>query len=454
MGRGHRDGEATRLSGTIGIIDCNSFYASCERVFRPDLAGKPVVVLSNNDGCVIARSQEAKDLGIAMGAPWHLIRKTPACEGVHWFSSNYALYADMSRRVHGILLGRVPRVEAYSIDEMFLDFGGVPGDPVALSREIRAEVAAVARIPTCVGLGPTKTIAKLANRAAKAVPSLGGVCDMRDAGFREEAYAGLPVGSVWGIGGRVAAKLGRSGISTVADFVAMDPANVRRLLTVTGARVQAELRGVRCLPFGGPAALPKGVAVTRSFGKPLTGREDVAQAVCFFAARAAAKLREAGLEAGRVTVTAGTSRHGGGPHVGVEASATVRRTSDTVEITKASRTLLEGMWRQGLSYTKAGIMLGDLGPAGEQGEMLASPPATARSARAMAALDAVNARFGKETLRPAGTGIAREWTPRAANRSPRYTTRLEEIPVVHARVPATGLFGFPPREARRPGEAA
>ena len=419
--------------GTLALLDCNSFYASCERAFRPDLAGQPIVVLSNNDGCVIARSQEARARGIAMGAPWHLIRNTPACRGVHWFSSNYALYADMSRRVHSVLCARAPGVEAYSIDEMFMDFAGLPQDPVDLARSIRHEVASVTKVPTCVGLGPTKTIAKLANRVAKADPALDGVCDLRHETDRMRTYASEAVGTVWGIGPRIAARLQAAGIRTVADFVAMDPARVRRMLTVTGARTQAELQGTACLPFGGPPAQRKGIAVTRSFGRPLEDLPDISEAVTFFATRAAERLRGEHLEAGQLTVFVHTARHAPGAAAQGEMSASMERTSDTTVLVREATRMLAEIWRPGHAYAKAGVQLDDLWPAGEQASMLGSAAPGGRGTRAMAALDALNARFGRETVRMAGSGIDRAWTPRAANRSPRYTTRLEEIPTVHAR---------------------
>ena len=256
---------------TFGLIDGNSFYCSCERAFSPRLRGRAVVVLSNNDGCAVALTSEAKAVGIKMGDPWHLARRRPEVRAarVEWLSSNYALYGDMSRRMYEVLAARVPRVEPYSIDEMFLDLD-TPRDAAKLARELRGEVRRVTKIPTCVGLGPTKTVAKLANAVAKDDPALDGVCDLRDEGDRARLYERTPVSEVWGIGGRTADKLTALGVTTVARFVAMPPREVRSLLTVVGARVQIELQGVSCLSLSDAPPPRKGLAVTRCFGRPVT----------------------------------------------------------------------------------------------------------------------------------------------------------------------------------------
>jgi DNA polymerase V len=253
------------VPATYGLIDGNSFYCSCERAFSPRLRGRAVVVLSNNDGCAIARTAEAKAAGLKMGDPWHKVRHRPEVRAaeVEWFSSNYALYGDMSRRMYQVLAARVPRVEPYSIDEMFLDLD-MPGDVLALAQSLRDDVRRIAKIPTCIGLGPTKTIAKLANRLAKNDTALGGICDLRDARERAMRYAEVPVSEVWGIGRRMADRLRRLGIVSIADFIAFPAQDARDLLTVVGARVQAELRGTSCLPLAMLAPTKKGLAVTRS----------------------------------------------------------------------------------------------------------------------------------------------------------------------------------------------
>ena len=232
----------------FGHIDGNSFYCSVERAFQPELRGRALVALSNNDGNVIARSAEAKAMGIKMGDAWHLVRKRPECQGLAWRSSNYPLYGDMSRRVYEVLAARVPAVEPYSVDEQFLDLAGI-ADLEQFCSELRREVLQVTKIPCCIGVGPTKTIAKLANKTAKGSPAMGGVCDLRDEAVRLALYAALPAGEVWGIGGQSAVKLQALGVASIADFMAMPPRQVRGLISVVGERIQAELRGVSCLPL-------------------------------------------------------------------------------------------------------------------------------------------------------------------------------------------------------------
>ena len=240
----------------FGLIDGNSFYCSCERAFAPELRGVPLVVLSNNDGCVIARTNEAKDLGLKMGDPWHLVSKKPSIAGVvEWRSSNYALYGDMSRRVYELLLERAPRVEPYSIDEMFLDLSGLAGNLVERCASIRADVRRIAKIPTCVGIGPTKTIAKLANKVAKMDRAGPGVVDLSTPELRAAVYPSLDLGEVWGMGRASVTKLAGLGVATVAEFVAMPPDQVRGLLTVTGLRTHAcgAARGLLRIPLAAAA---------------------------------------------------------------------------------------------------------------------------------------------------------------------------------------------------------
>ena len=270
------------MKPVYGLIDANSFYCSCERVFQPRLRRLPVVVLSNNDGCAIARTAEAKALGIKMGDPWHLIRKRPELAAVEWFSSNYALYGDMSRRMYQVLAERVPRVEPYSIDEMFLDLTGLPGDLTERCRSLRDDVRRIAKIPTCIGWGPTKTIAKLANGIAKDNPDLGGVCDLTDPAKRGSYHAALPVGEVWGIGSKSAAKLEKAGYRTIQEFIDAPVPEVRGLLTVVGERIQAELRGASCLPFVDAPADRKSIACTRSFGRPITAWHEMREAIATY----------------------------------------------------------------------------------------------------------------------------------------------------------------------------
>jgi DNA polymerase V len=418
------------MPAVYGLIDGNSFYCSAERAFAPALRDRPVVVLSNNDGCAIARTPEAKALGIKMGDPWHLVRGRRELRGVEWLSSNYSLYGDMSRRVYQVLAERVPRVEPYSIDEMFLDLD-IPVELHAFCAALRAEVRQVAKIPTCVGWGPTKTIAKLANGIAKDHSELGGLCDLRDGEERAGWYARLPVDEVWGIGRRTTEKLRAGGVETIADFVALDARAVRQHLTVVGARVQAELRGISCLPLQMLAATRKGLACTRAFSRPVTAWPDMREAVAAYAARAAEKLRAERLEACHLSVFLHTNPHNGDPWHSGSRAARIEPTSDTRTLITEAVRLLTPLWRDGFRYAKAGVILNDLVPAGEQARLFSTRSPEA-SAKTMAVMDAINAWHGRGTLQVASTGIARSWATKAQRVSPRYTTRLEEILRVEA----------------------
>jgi len=416
------------MPSTFGLIDGNSFYCSCERAFAPALRGRALVVLSNNDGCAIARTAEAKAAGIKMGDPWHLVKDRPAVRSarVEWFSSNYALYDDMSRRMYQVLAARVPRVEPYSIDEMFLDLD-VPGDVAALARELRNAVRQVAKIPTCVGVGPTKTIAKLANRTAKEDPQLEGVCDLRDEAARQRLYERTPVGEVWGIGGKTAEKLVAAGVDTIARFIDMPARKARDMLTVVGARVQSELRGVSCLPLSMVAPTRKGIAVTRTFGKPVTAWAEVREACAHHATRAAEKLRAEGLVAGRLSVFLHTNPYSGDPWRSVQRGGRIEATADTGALVGEALRMLTALWAPGFRYFKLGVMLDDLTDAATAPASMFPTRDPARSARLMAALDGLNGRYGRGTLRPLSTGIHRPWATRQQKLTPRYTTQASEI---------------------------
>ena len=416
------------MPATFGLIDGNSFYCSCERAFSPRLRGRAVVVLSNNDGCAIARSSEAKAAGIKMGDPWHLVRMKPEIRAadVEWFSSNYALYGDMSRRMYHVLASRVPRVEPYSIDEMFLDMD-TPGDAVVLARELRDAVRRVAKIPTCIGIGPTKTIAKLGNALAKGDPAMEGVCDLRGEDARQRVYEVTPIGEVWGIGRRIADKLADLGVDTIARFLAMPQRDTRDLLTVVGARVQAELKGVSCLPLSMMAPTRKGIAVTRSFGRPVTTWAEMREACANHATRAAEKLRGEGLVAARMSVFLHTNPHGGDPWHSAQHGGRIEPTDDTGAIIGEALRMLRPLWRQGHRYLKAGVMLDDLRDAASAPVGMFPSRDPGRSARLMSALDAVNLRYGRGTLRPLATGIARTWATRQQRLTPRYTTNAAEM---------------------------
>lgn len=412
----------------FALIDGNSFYCSCERAFDPRLIGKPVVVLSNNDGCVIARTNEAKDLGVKMGDPWHMVVKKPELKTVVWKSSNYVLYGDMSRRMFDVLASAVPRVEPYSIDEMFLDYEGLPVDLVALSVELRARVRRVAKIPTCVGIGPTKTIAKLANKAAKNDRTGPGVVDFSSNETRTAAYRSIPIGEVWGMGRASVSKLAKLGIDTVAAFVDLDPEHVREMLTVTGQRTHAELRGISCVAFSDAPQSRKSISCTRSFGRSVIDWNEMREAIAAYATRAGEKLRRFGLKAGAMQVFMRTNEHNGDPWYSNQATFEVEPTADSMALISSATRAARGLWRDGFRYAKAGIHLIDLYKADELpvADLFASRDPE-RSKALMGALDAINGRFGRETVRPGGLTDNGGWSMRRGNLSPCYTTRLDDI---------------------------
>lgn len=408
----------------FALIDGNSFYCSCERAFDPTLRSKPVVVLSNNDGCVIARTHEAKDLGIKMGEPLHLVRKRPGLESVVWKSSNYVLYGDMSRRMYEVLVDRAPQVEPYSIDEMFLDYSGLPGDLVAFSADIRAAVRKIAKIPTCVGIGPTKTLAKLANRVAKADRNGTGVFDLSSPETRARVLPTLDLADVWGLGRASIEKLGRLGVKTVADFVALDGDQAREMLTVTGQRTHAELRGIQCFAFSMNPQPKKSLAVTRSFGRAVTEWEDMREAVTAYATRAGEKLRRHGLKASAMQVFMHTNRFNNDPSYANQVTLDIEPTADSLALIGTATRAARAMWREGYRYAKAGIVLLDLYQPGDMpvADLFASRDPE-KSKALMTALDAVNGRFGRNTVRPGAIAATPAWGMRRGNLSPCYTTR-------------------------------
>ena len=413
----------------FALIDGNSFYCSCERAFDPRLRDKPVVVLSNNDGCVIARTHEAKELGLKMGEPWHLASKRPELKSVVAKSSNYVLYGDMSRRVFDVLSDAVPRVEPYSIDEMFLDYAGLPVDRVAFSVMLRDRVRRVAKIPTCVGIGPTKTIAKLANKLAKADRSGCGVLDLSSPENRAAIYPSADISDVWGVGRASVAKLSKLGVNNLAAFVALDPDLVRDMLTVTGQRTHAELRGISCIPFSEAPQSRKSIACTRSFGRAITNYDEMREAVATYASRAAEKMRRFGLKAGAMQVFMRTNEFNNDPKYSNSVTFEVEPTADSFALIGSATRAAHSLWRDGYRYFKAGIVLVDLYQPTELPvtDLFASRDPE-KSKALMTALDTINGRFGRESVRPAGL-VKRSggWAMKRGNLSPCYTTRLDDI---------------------------
>ncbi|MCJ2046387.1 Y-family DNA polymerase [Methylobacterium sp. J-078] len=421
------------------LSDGNSFYCSCERVFDARLARLPVIVLSNNDGCAIARTNEAKALGIRMGEPYFKIRDRCRQEGIRVYSSNYALYGDMSARVNAVYRGFSPRIEIYSIDESFLDISDVrESDRTTLALDMRATVRAWTGIPTCVGIGPTKTLAKLANHVAKKNPDLGGVCDLTDPEQYAHWIIRVPVGDIWGVGPANARRLEALGCDSAADVRDLDTRVARKAMTVVGERLVRELRGEACLDLETLAPTRKGCAVTRSFSSRVEDLSTMEEAVAVHAARLGEKLRGEKLGTDHVTVFFHTSEHDRGrPQRSVSTVVTLPEASnDTRVLVKACLHGVRRTWRDGYRYSKAGVVTTDLVPLAASQRALPGLGQIDREqgAALMAALDACNRRFGRGVVVPGAAGFAprREWSTKFEMRSPRYTTRLDEVPIVAA----------------------
>ncbi|MCK8144560.1 Y-family DNA polymerase [Citrobacter sedlakii] len=417
----------------FALVDVNSFYASCETVFRPDLKGRPVVVLSNNDGCVIARSAEAKAAGIAMGEPYFKLKDQIRRAGVVCFSSNYELYADMSQRVMTTLEELAPRVEIYSIDEAFCDLTGVRNCRVLedFGRELQEAVYRNTRLAVGVGIGQTKTLAKLANHAAKKwLRQTGGVVDLSNVERQRKLMAALPVDETWGVGRRIAKKLEAMGIKTVLDLADTDIRFIRKHFSVVLERTVRELRGESCLGLEEFAPAKQEIVCSRSFGDRVTDYEQMRQAICSYAARAAEKLRGEHQYCRFISAFVKTSPFAlNEPYYGNSASVKLLTpTQDSRDIIGAATRCLDVIWKDGHRYQKAGVMLGDFFSQGvAQLNLFDDNAPRAGSEKLMEVLDHLNAKDGKGTLYFAGQGIQQQWQMKREMLSPRYTTRFSDL---------------------------
>ena len=439
----------------FALVDVNNMYVSCERVFKPSLIGRPVVVLSNNDGACIARSNEATDLGVKMAQPWFQVRQLEREAGLIALSANFELYGDMSSRMMSLVGEYVPRQEVYSIDESFLDFEGVPGDLNEIGREMRARVLQWTGLPTSVGFGKTKTLAKLANHIAKMADRKPGSYDQRFAQVcnlgeverseRDRIFGATEVGNVWGVGRRMMARLNEGGIHTVLDLVSADVVALRREFSVVLEKTVLELRGTPCMDVDHEPAPQQQIMCSRSFGAPMTELAGLVEVVSQFATRVAEKARRQVAVAGAVHVFISTSpfRKNDRQHSPNLTVPLVRPTADTRVVIATAVRALEGMYRAGFNYAKAGVMLVDLRPKGhQQGELdlfgvgdERSGPSAASSSLLMDAVDALNRRFrqGAVTVASAAHQIRNgKHSGRQERRSPRYTTRIEEIAIAKA----------------------
>lgn len=419
----------------FALVDCNNFYASCEKLFNPELNHKPVVVLSNNDGCVVARSAEVKALGIPMGVPWFKIQAEAKRHGIVAFSSNYALYADMSNRVVEVLSGFSPNVEVYSIDESFLDLSGFERQGyVAHGQAIRQRIADWLGLAVCVGIASTKTLAKLANHCAKKqLAGAEGVCDFTSLAETElnTLFENIPVSEVWGVGRQLTAQLESIGIQTVRQLREADSRMIRERFSVVLERTVHELRGVSCMELEEAVLDRQQIISSRSFGTLIYDLDDLLEAVASYTARAAEKLRQQDSLAGAVQVMIRTNVFKSeAPQY--QKAVTVplpEATADTRILTRWTLRVLRRIYRAGFGYHKAGIALLDIRPRSNQqfGLFVPDEAAQGRNERLMGMLDAINGRYGRGALRLAAEGVEKSWQMRRGNLSPRYTTEWSGV---------------------------
>jgi len=414
----------------FALVDCNSFYASCERVFNPRLEGQPVVVLSNNDGCVVTRTAEAKARGIAMGEVWHLARPELKA-GVHALSSNYPLYGDMSRRVMTTLRGYSERKEIYSIDEAFLGFES-RGDWRPIGTAIKETVRKHTGIPVCVGFGPTKVIAKLANKLAKKREVYAGVFVWPDrAGEADALLETIPVQDVWGIGRRLAERLAPAGVTTARGLRDLNDETARRLLAVTGQRIVWELRGVSCLGLEEFAPAKKAICCAKGFGVPLSTLEELCEPLASYVALVAEKLRAQKQTAGYVQVFLETNPHAGGRQFNPGTGRALdHATNFTPELVTVATELLRRIHLPGHAFRKVGLLVSDLHPEAEVQMSFdaPSPELAARRRALMDTVDRINGERGRGAVRfGSAAAPAPVWRMRQGTLCPGFTTRWQEL---------------------------
>lgn len=420
------------MSKIFALIDGNSFYCSCERVFDAKLEKRPVIVLSNNDGCAVARTPEAKAAGIKMGDPFFKIRDICKKYNVAVFSSNYTLYGDMSARMNEVYRQFCPDIEMYSIDESFLDLSTFRSrDLLAFGADLRSTVKQWTGIPTCVGIGHTKTLAKLANWTAKHYPEFKGVCDLTNPSVLEAVFKTLPVSEVWGIGHASTAKLNKMGVQTVGELVALPTTIARKVMTVVGERLVYELRGLSCLSLEEAPPLRKGCTVSRMFGTRITTRDGLEEAMAFYATRMGEKLRRDNLGANCVVVYFHTSPHESDYEY---ASMTINfpeTTADTRQLIRAAKRVVDSQYKSGRRYMKGGIMTFDLSPLDHYQRALFDESGNkGKTELLMKAMDRINSKYGRGSIAPLAAGVRPEWRTKFNLKSPCYTTRLEELPVI------------------------
>ena len=431
----------TVANRSIALIDCNNFYVSCERVFNPALKRKPVIVLSNNDGCVIARSQEVKDLGIKMGVPWFKVQNLARHHKVIVFSSNYTLYADMSNRVMKVASEFAPNQEIYSIDECFLDLTGFEHfGLIDYGQRIRSTINRLVGLPVCVGVGASKTLAKLANHIAKKCSVFDGVCNLNEItqGALDSLFSKIKVGEVWGVGRCIEKKLAKLGVNTVFDLKQSSPQALRKQFSVLMERTIRELNGESCIPLEKIASLKKQLVCSRGFGIPVSSLSELSEAVITYTTRVAEKLRRQKSVTAMVCVFIQTD-----PFKKKDRQYNPRRlihltnpTDDTRMLINAVLTGLKSIYKPGFSYKKAGVLLDDLLPFSQhQKSLFDDKEAQVHSEFLMQAIDGINNTMGSGTIKFLGEGLEKQWRAKAEKKTRCYTTRIDEIPVAYCKLP-------------------
>jgi DNA polymerase V len=420
------------MTRQIALVDCNNFYVSCERLFRPDLKNTPVVVLSNNDGCVVSRSNEAKAIGIKMGQPWFECKQLAEEHGILALSSNYALYADLSNRVMSILAEYSHRTEVYSIDECFVDLTGM-AKLRDTSYQVRERVLQWTGLPVCVGIGPTKTLAKLANHVAKKHPRSRGVFNYNDLTDAQQTklLSQITVDEVWGVGRRLTKRLSVHGITTVQDLRTAHTPTLRAEFGVAMEKTQRELQGTACIELEDHVPDKQQIISSRSFGKPVTSLPVLQDALSVFAATACEKLRAQNSHAALAQVFLMTNRFKPdlpqyNPSMAVPLPMP---TNDSLVINRWVQHVAELLWRDGYQYKKAGIMLGDILPVQVLQTDLLEPVETSAT-KLMQAIDGLNSRYGRGTIKVSTGGLRDEWAMRQERKSPNYTTQWDAVPAV------------------------
>ena len=419
----------------FALVDCNSFYASCERVFRPDLRTKPVVVLSNNDGCVVALTKEAKNLGVKMCDPWFKIEREFKQKGGIAFSSNYELYGDISSRIMSILEELAPKVEVYSIDEAFLDLTGISHcmNLEEFGRTCQKQIMQYTGMPVRVGIGPTKTLAKAASYGAKRYPTTQGVLDITDLYRREKLMTLMPVNEIWGVGRRLNKRLISQKVLTTFDLINMNIEQARKQFSIMLVNTIRELKGESCIPLDSAPSPKKQIVVSRTFSTRVTELDYLEEAVSDYAARAAEKLRKEGKTCKMLSVFIRTNpfRKQDIQHREIRSFSMLYPTNDTRDLIKHAKLLLKDLYKEGFNYNKAGIMLNNFfDETTYQLDLFKKKDRNSKDFKMMALLDQVNkSSLGQISF--LAQGIKKEWSMKRQLQSPRYTTSLKDVLVVN-----------------------